>query len=100
MGRVGAAARRSTATASLTSATLTGGTSVRWAGMRPREGSPRARRRASTSRSNGDGTSSATPSRALGTGLMRADPARHLDADVVAAERGLAQRVVLLAQLF
>src|SRR5581483_11900041 len=92
MGRDGAAARRSTATASLTSRTLTGGTRVRWAGMRPRAGSPRARRRPSTSASSGGGTRRATPRRAL-------EAACHLDAHVVAPQHRLARGVVLVAQL-
>src|SRR5262245_622607 len=64
-GPLAAAASRKTARASdrSTSLTFTGGTSVMWAGMRPRVSSPRARRRPSSSVATGAGTSSATPRR-------------------------------------
>ena len=65
---VEAAAPRNTARASAmaSSRTLTGGTSVRCDGMRPKAPSSDASRRASTSRSNGGGTKSATPNRRFG----------------------------------
>ena len=46
--------------------TLTGGTSVRWAATAPREVSPSARRRPSTSSDPGGSSSRATPRRCLG----------------------------------
>src|SRR5262245_36178230 len=45
------------------SRTFTGGTSVRWAGMRPSVPSPRARRRPSASVAAGSGRSRTTPNR-------------------------------------